>query len=231
MAMWTLGKIMSEATTRAGYRSDITSSDVSFMANQAYFQVAQEADHALLEVAAYTSILSGESRVLLPDDLNEPILLSYLTGGTASSGLTIRRTSVERADARGFSPQGKPEEYIQYANWLELYPSPNSSWSVLFRYKAYPTQMASLDAIPSVDTEWAQAIMYLTEALVQERVGNKQEGAVARGLYEGYVSSLKDTIAKRQAERGDDRIQLVHRKNRSRSRREAYLNDDIWYRF
>lgn len=228
MALWTLGTIMSEATARAGHRADLDASVVSRLANQAYYQVAQEAEHGLLEVAAYTSILSGESRIPLPDDCDEPLVLSYLTS-TGGSGRTITHTSVERAASKGLLPSGTPEEYVLFNNWIEFLPSPNSSWSIIFRYKAYPTEMIATSAVPSVGTEWAAAIMYLTEALVHERVGNKQEGAVARGVYVNYVSSLKDAIAKRQAERTPGSMQLVHRRNRRKML--AHVNDaDFWRR-
>lgn len=198
MPSWTLGDIMSKATARIGRRSDLTISDVSFYANMAYQEIALSERHALLETLTVSSTTSGENRVELPADCLEPLSLSWLTTAAMGSGQTLRQTSHDAIDAMGFGA-GKPDRYAFYNNWIELWPSPDSSYSLQMRYLAYPSDMTLVTAVPSLATEWRPAVLYLTEALLHEHVGNEVEGASARGRYAGYAASLKNTLARRQA--------------------------------
>lgn len=213
MPAWTLGDLMSRATTRIGRRDDITLSDASYWVNAAYQEVAQAAPHALLETITVSSTTSGENRIELPADCMEIINLSWLTQLGASSTRTLRRTSVNRVDQAGFTPVGKPAEYALYNNWIELWPSPDSAYSLQLRYHAYPSDMTATTAVPSMATEWRQAVLYLSEAFLHEHLGSELEGANARARYAGYVASLKDTQARRQAA-GGMRLSLPQRKSR-----------------
>lgn len=205
---------MSSATARMGRRSDIAVSDASYWVNVAYQEIAAAAPGALLETITVSSTTSGENRLELPADMMELINLSYLTAGDGvASALTLRRTGVNRVDQAGFRPQGKPEEYAMFNNWIELWPSPNSSYSLQMRYYAYPSDMTLAAAVPSLATEWRPAVMYLAEAFLHELVGNDLEGASARARYVGYTASLKDTQARRQAS-GEMRLSLPVRKSR-----------------
>lgn len=213
MPSWTLADLMSRATARIGRRSDIAGSDVSFWVNTAYQEIAQSVPHALLETITVSSTTSGENRLELPSDCMEVINLSWLTQLGTNSARTLRRTSVDRTDQAGFSPNGKPQEYALYNNWLELWPSPDSSYSLQLRYYAYPSDMTATTAVPSLATEWRPAVLYLAEAFLHEHLGNDFEGASARARYATYTASLKDTQARRQMA-GGIRISLPQRKSR-----------------
>lgn len=213
MPAWTLAEIASRATTRIGRRADISLSDASFWVNVAYQEVAQAAPSALMETITVSSTTSGENRLELPADCMEVINLSWLTDIGHGSARTLRRTSVDRADQAGFSPNGKPQEYALFNNWMELWPSPDSSYSLQLRYYAYPSDMTATTAVPSLATEWRPAVLYLAEAFLHEHVGNELEAASARARYAGYISSLKDTQARRQAA-GGMRLSLPTRKSR-----------------
>lgn len=212
MPAWTLAQLMSYATARIGRRSDITASDVSFWINAAYQEVAQAAPSALMETLTVSSTTSGENRLELPADCMELMNLSWLTT-VGSSERTLRRTNINRVDQAGFTPIGKPKEYALFNNWIELWPSPDSSYSLQLRYLAYPSDMTLTTAVPSLATEWRQAVLYLGEAFLHELIGNDVEGANARTRYVGYVSSLKDKEARRQMS-GEMRLSLPQRKPR-----------------
>lgn len=196
MPAWTLGELMSTATTRIGRRSDITMSTASFYVNMAYQEIAASERHALLETLTVSSTTSGEGRLELPADCMEPISLSWLTTTAVGSAQTLRPTSHANIDAFG-AGYGKPSEYAFYNNWIELFPSPDSSYSLQMRYYAYPSDMTATSAVPSLATEWRPAVLYLSEALLHEHVGNELEGANARARYAGYAASLKNTAARR----------------------------------
>lgn len=206
---------MSASTTRIGHRSDIAASEVSFWINEAYMEVAQAARPSLLEHLAYTSIVSGESRIAVPDAFMEVIHLSYFTPGSAANSFgTLQKMSTEQMDAEGHYPVAKPRGYASYNDWIELWPSPDSSYSLLMRYRSYATDLIDTTDVPSVETEWQKAILYLGEAYLHELVGNNEEGATARGRYYAYVSSLKDAKAHRDGAEGEVRLQLTHRRRR-----------------
>lgn len=213
MPAWTLADLMSNATARIGRRSDLAASTVSYWANVAYQEVAQAAPGALLETITVSSTTSGENRLELPTDCMEIINLSWLTTLGTNSARTLRRIDVSRADQAGFDPIGKPTEYALFNNWLELWPSPDSSYSLQMRYYAYPSDMTLTTAVPSLATEWRPAVLYLMEAFLHEYVGNDMEAVYARTRYAGYVGSLKDTQARRQMA-GGMRLSLPQRKSR-----------------
>jgi hypothetical protein len=214
MPTWTLAEIASKATARIGRRSDIALSEVSFWVNAAYQEVAQAAPSAMMETIAVSSTTSGENRLELPADCLQLMNLSWLTsGGGVASALTLRRTNLNRVDSTGFTPIGKPAEYALFNNWVELWPSPNSAYSLQMRYLAYPSDMTATTAVPSLATEWRPAVLYLAEAFLHELVGNEVEGASARVRYAGYVGSLKDKEARR-ASSGEMRISFPARKSR-----------------
>ena len=212
---------MSRATHRIGQRADISASDASFWANQAYQEIAQAAPHALLEKSTRYSVISNTTSVALPSDYLETISLSWETDGSGGGGSsrTLRQTSPERADAIGFYPVGMPKEYFEYNNRIVFLPSADSysattsGRSFLHRYRAAAEDLVSLTSVPSIATEWRTAWLYLTEAFLHEHIGNEVEGAIARGRYAAYAASLKDTQARRQMA-GGLRISLPQRKSR-----------------
>jgi hypothetical protein len=204
---------MSHATTRAGRRSDLALSTVSFLVNQAYQEVAQAQPSAMMETLAVSSTTSGEARVELPSNCMELLSLSWLTTNAASAQ-TLLRTNTVRVDSSGFYPVAKPAQYALFNNWIELWPSPDSSYSLQVRYIAYPSDMTATTAVPSLATEWRPAVMYLSEALVHEYVGNELEGAQARARYAGYAQSLKNSEAHRQAAQTGMRAAYIGRRGR-----------------
>lgn len=199
MPIWNLAELMSGITSRAGFRSDLSASVVSFWVNQAYQDVAGAERHAELERIVVSSTTSGENRIDIPADMYELLTLSYLTDRCDGSARTLQRTSEYKVDAQGFLPIAQPTHYVQYGSWLELWPSPDSSYSLQLRYTARPSDMTATTSVPSLSTEWRLAVMHLGEAYIHELIGNAAEGAEARARYAGYSQTLKNTMARRQA--------------------------------
>ena len=215
---------MSEATRRAGYRSDIPLSDVSFWTNQAYAEVAQATNHKLLETQTVFSVNSGDSLLALPADFLEIVDISLSTNLGSGSNRTLEPTTPEWADANGYYPVAQPQKYFIYGSNVQLWPSADSSanttaWSgrsYEMKYKARATDLTTGTSVPSVDTEWRYAILLRTEAFVHQFVGNSIEASEKMIEYFGYVSSLKDAQARRQAARGRFAISFPQRKSRGR---------------
>lgn len=197
MPAYTLGELMSQATWRAGRRSDLSASHVSFLANEAYMEVAQAVPHAMHEKIAISSTTSGENRITLPVDFAEPIHFSLLSVG--GSARTLAPIGVREADAYQVTRGGTPSRYALYANWVELWPSPNSSWSVQLRYRSQVSDLVELTDTPSMSTPWRAAVLTKLVEKVHEAVGDAAGAAAAQQRYLAQTATLKNDEAKRQS--------------------------------
>lgn len=197
MPAYTLGELMSQATFRAGRRSDLPASQVSFLANEAYMEVAQAVPHALHERIAISSTTSGENRITLPYDFAEPIHLSLLS--VNGSALTLAAVSVRDADRRQVADVGIPDRYVLYRDWVELWPAPASSWSVQLRYRSRVQDMVNLTDVPSMSTEWRAAVLLKLEEKLHALTGNITGASFAQQRYLSLTATLKNDDAKRQS--------------------------------
>ena len=128
---YTLGELMSKSTTRAGRRSNIDKSDVSFYVNISYFEVAGQLPDELREVIAVSSTTSGENRISLPTDFDAPINVSVLSNSVGGiSDHTLIQVDPSYVDSEGFYPVGTPRYYVLYGDFMELHPSPDSAYSL-----------------------------------------------------------------------------------------------------
>jgi hypothetical protein len=205
MPSYTLGEIMSFATGNVGRRADIDGSVVSRMANEAYFDVYYASSPAEGEQIVPSSTTSGENKIELPTDFHAPISLAliYQTSGSPTSSdhsshktLTVR--DVDWMDARNPQPSGTPTDVAFYNSWLELYPSPNSAFSLQLRYRAGPSDMTALTALPSVDTAWRSAIVIRTEELLYHYLQDDTRAQAANLRYLQKMITLETKQAKLQ---------------------------------
>ena len=197
---WTLQDIMSESTSIAKMSAgDVQMSRVSFYVNQAQRDVANRVQQLEYERLAVSSTSSGDDKLFLPADCERVLNLSYGTGGAYR---LIPQQNVWDIDRKSEGSQtGLPAFYASYASWLELYPSPNSAYSLTLRYVARLSDMTSLHVIPSVDTRYHQAILFKTVSLLAMR---KQDMALASqmdSLYERELVQQPSVAAQRQLNR------------------------------
>lgn len=207
MPQFTLGEIMSIATTDCGRRSDISVSVVSQRANMAYFEVANAGEFALAERMAVSSTTSGENKIDLPTDFGEPINLSmkwsWSTSASAvSSTKTLTRVSASFIDANGIYPVGEPEAYAFYNSWIELYPSPDSGYSLQIRYRSMVTDMVATSDIPSIATPARYAVLLKTKQFLYDYLGDRDASAQMEQQYLNYMSRLKSDEYRRQMSEG-----------------------------
>lgn len=204
---------MSQATARIGKRSDIAQSDVSLWVNQAYQDFVREVPELLSERTHYFSVNSGTSLLSLPADFYEELSISLSTSG---SGQSLRRLSPEWCDAQGYYPVGEPRGFFIYSDQVQLWPSANSSadstsWSgrsYLMRYRAVPSDLSATTDVPSVATQHRIGVLFKAEQYLNELVGNYEEAASSGFRYAAFVTTLRDAIARRQADRGRHAISL-----------------------
>lgn len=198
---------MSHATAGIGHRSDIPKSTVSFLVNEAMHQVLEVAPSLPQEQLVISSTTSGENRMWLPDNFQEPISLSYLSN--VGSFRTLRLTAARRFDAKGFTPVGLPDTYALFGEWLELNPSPNSAYSLQFRYLSYMTDMEESTDLPSVSTSWRYAVLLKSKQLLAEYIADPGQAAVYENQYLSHVATLDTDRAKRQNDKSGMGVRVI----------------------
>lgn len=216
---------MSRGTTLAGGRNDWQPSEASFWANLALEQVSEMAGahHKPREAVAISSTTSGGNRIALPTDFGFPIAVTVYAGSNSTA--TTSRTTNEYplipkdstwADAQPDQFSGNiPENYVWYGTWLELYPSPNSAYSLQMRYGALqPTLIDSSDT-PDLNARWHQPWLYKTNELLCASRGDVNGEALGRNRFQNAVSLIEtDKALSQHDRRGMHLTNGLRRRNR-----------------
>jgi hypothetical protein len=206
-----LGEVCSLATTLSGGRADWTLSEASRWANFGLEQVAVAAGahHKPREGLAISSTTSGGNRIALPTDFDYPIAFTLYQGSssTATTSRTTNEVPLAQRDAAYLDAQsgqflgGIPEYYAWYSTWLELFPSPNSAYSLQLRYGArQPTLIASTET-PDIDAKWHQAWLYKTAELLAASRNDVENETLGRARYLAYVNTIETDKALSQHDR------------------------------
>jgi hypothetical protein len=197
---WTLRDIISEATTYAGMKpDDIHPSRVSFYVNQAQRDVANRVQQLEFERLATSSTSSGDDKMFLPTDCERVLALSFDTG---TGNRVIRQGNIQDVDNKSWGTgTGMPQLYLSYASWVQFYPSPNSSYSLVMRYIARLSDITNLTSIPSVDTRYHQAVLFKTVEYLSNRQGDLTKAAAMVTLFEREINEQPSVTAQRQLDR------------------------------
>lgn len=195
-----LGDIMSRATTLAGGRRDWGVSEVSFFANLAATEVYQQVYHTPLESLAVSSTTSGENRISLPSDFEAPISLSNLSVTVQGVGRNLDPYEATRVDSNA-TPLGEPIAYALYSDYMELWPTPDSAYSLQWRYYARQPVLVDSTATPRFDERWHTGWLYKTAELLEISRNNYEGAAVMSQRYVSYMGSLPSDKARRQMSR------------------------------
>lgn len=194
---WNLGDLCSRATQALGNRSDIALSDASFWCNEASREVWDFLPHNLKESIAVSSTTSGGNRITLPTDFEEMLDLSNLS---MSPPRLLWPTNLPLADSWA-TTQGVPERYVEFNNWLELVPSPDSSYSIQLRYRKQCSTMTALMSQPSLATRFRYPIMLKTkELLARHVIFDSTKASEAAGEFLSYMNALPSDKALRMRE-------------------------------
>ena len=213
-----LGQVCSRATEMAGGRVDWSLSDASFYANLAGQEVSQFAGHLPKEAIAVSSTTSGENRYALPADFDYPTALTLFQGSSATTGsrmttsIPLQGRDANWADSRSIPDDGVPENYVFYATFFELYPSPNSGYSLQLRYvQRQPTLIASGETL-MLDDRWHPAWLYKTVELLEASRNNIEGEAMARNRYLSYVNTIPSDRQLKQRDRASMTLRYTRNK-------------------
>lgn len=206
-----LGTVISTASKLAGGRNDIQLSEASFWANESleYVVSMSGAQHKPREAIAISSTTSGGNRIALPTDFDYPTAFTLYVGST-STATTSRTTSevpliqrdgafVDAQDNQFYG--GIPQYYVWYSTWLELFPSPNSAYSLQLRYGAKQATLSLSTETAHLDTRWYQAWLYKTAEKLAAARGDATNEALNRNRFQDYVQALDTDKAYSQKDR------------------------------
>jgi len=205
--IFSLGELCSVATQFAGGRNDWSLSEASRLANMAYSEVYNRVGHTPLEAVATSSTTSGENRYQLPTDWNYGIAVTLYQNSSATTGsrsttvIRLRQQDANWIDAQTLSPSGVPEFYVQYAQWFELWPSPNSAYSLQLRYATKPQTLVDSTQTLSLDERWQSAVLYKTVELLEGSRNNVEGEAMARNRYLNFCAVTQTDKGMQQRDR------------------------------
>ena len=221
MPVLTVGQICSRATELVKGRGDFALSDATFWLAAAYSEMVSVVGHTPLEALAVSSTTSGENRYALPTDFGSAIALT-LYQGSSSTATTSRDTTViplRNRDARWIDAQtltntispGVPSDYVPYATWLELYPSPNSAYSLLLRYNTKPATLVNSQDTPALDERWQMGLVYKTAELLMASRDDVEGEAMARNRYLNFMGIQPTDKALKQRDRTNMGVAYVRK--------------------
>jgi hypothetical protein len=214
MPILNLAQIASRATEMAGGRNDWSLSDASFWINVAFSEVFNHVGHQPLEALATSSTTSGENRIALPTDWNYGIALTLYQGSGNTSSPTTSVVRLQQQDpgwidAQPLTPSGVPAAYITYATWVELWPSPNSAYSLQLRYAVKPQTLVASTDTPTLDERWHPAVLYKTVELLEASRNNVEGEAMARNRYLNHMLVTPTDQSLKHRDRGGMRLRYV----------------------
>lgn len=201
-----LTQLCSTATALVKGRTDVTLSEASFWANIAYQEVATRIRYATDEALAVSSTTSGENRLALPSNFAYPIQVSNLSAvGTSRE---LRGAEAYAFDSRS-TALGTPEQYALYGTWLEMWPSPDSAYSIQLRYGTKMASLVSSTATPAFDERWHFGVALLAAAYVAAAKDDGESEAQNKARYLSYMGSTPSDLAYRQRDKLAMRVRVV----------------------
>lgn len=207
---WTLAEITSSMTASLGNRLDVSISRASFWANEGQNVVWTALPHDLKEAIAVSSTTSGENRIILPADFQEMLNISTSTSSAIGRDVLtlINNDEIDSAD----TSLNRPRSYIQYADWVELHPTPDSAYSLQLRYRKQLSTMTELMAQPSVGTRFRQAIYLKGTELLAEELQQFAHASHFKTRYNTFMRTTPNDRALRLRNRHDVGFTLLRRR-------------------
>lgn len=206
MGLFTLGTVLSEATGLIGNRIDLAQSRASLYANAAlrFIWSTEYLDNQ--EGLAISSTTSGENKITLPPDFEH---ITNLSNISATPPYPLIQWNVDDIDSN-HTYQGVPRFYVRYASWLELWPSPDSSYSMQLRYKTQPSTLTALTARGSLSSRHDMAWLYKTAELCADALKDWESATIMRAKFLSEMASVPNDLAMRQRARTGMRISMPH---------------------
>jgi len=207
MGLFTLGTIISESTALLGNNLQISQSRASLYANKAHLFIWDTAQlHDQSEALAVSSTTSGGNRITLPTDFQEIVTISNISN---TPPYPLQQWQIDDIDS-SYTYQGRPTNFVRYNTWLELWPSPDSSYSLQIRYRNRPSTLTSLTASASFSTRYEMAWLYKTTEYLADSVRDYEAASLMRSKFLGEMMTQPSDLGLRQRTREGMRVSIPH---------------------
>lgn len=193
----TLGQVISHATSFCG-RSDILTSTASFYANLALGEVSTRVFHKPKEAFAVSSTTSGENRIGLPPDFDYLLGAGPVLSTNSDAPIPLLPMEPDQFDSKT-SCLGQPTNYLVYGEALEFYPTPDSGYSILFRYAAKVPTLVESSETCLLDERWHPGWMWKAASLICASKNNYEGMQLADTAYLNYMTSTPSDRQKTQS--------------------------------
>lgn len=208
-----LADVCSLATRFVQNRADIPLSEASLYANLAVDHIRTRLRTRAEEGLAVSSTTSGENKISLPTDFGFPINLSNLSLAADDDRRILTQTEVHEFDSRS-TFLGAPQKYALYASWAELWPSPDSSYSIQLRYGTKTNTVVLSTDTPNLDSRYHLAWAYKTAELVAASRDDLEHEAVNRQRFLSEIGSQPDDRALQQRDKQSMKLQYLRERPR-----------------
>lgn len=202
-----LGDVCSLATQFSGGRADVSLSEASRLANIAYQEVAQMYGHRPPQSIAVSSTTSGENRYATPSDFDYVTAFTIYQGSSATTGsrtttpIPLIQRDANWVDAQTLTPSGIPSHYVNYSTYVEVWPSPNSAYSMQLRYQAKLATLVNSTDTLALDDRWHPAVAFKAAEYCAAARNYTEGEAMARNRYLSYVNTIPSDTQLKQRDR------------------------------
>lgn len=202
----TLAQCASLATQFVQGRTDVTLSQISQFANLAVEHIRTRLRTRAEEGLAISSTTSGENRVSLPSDFGFPISLSNLS--VSDDKRVLVQKEADTFDSRA-TFIGCPREYALFSSWAELWPSPDSAYSLQLRYGKKVATITASTSTPDLDSRYHMAWVFKTAEYVAASRGDLENEAINRARFLSDMGSQPEDRALAQRNKLSMRVNLL----------------------
>lgn len=128
----------------------------------------------------------GQSRYDLPNDILAVLRVSDETNFRK----LVKRGDRQLKSLDNYTTQGKPENYVRYRDWIELYPIPDGVYLMEVFYKFAHGALVQDEDQPSLPLVWHEGILMLAKHKYYINIANDQPKAVL--AYEAWKLWVSD---------------------------------------
>lgn len=204
---WSLGDIASAATTALGNRSDIPLSTVSFWVNEAGRQLWMELRHDRQETSGATSTTTNDAKMYFAANF------VGLIGPLSNASFNNRElTEINTDQLRSLSSiSGMPTMYALVGDHAELWPIPDSRYSLTWLQRNGWSDLTDVALLPSIATHLRPAVMYRAAFLMAENVTLDDARAQAMAASEmRFLNRVPSDTALRQRDQHTHGLSLSY---------------------
>jgi hypothetical protein len=196
LKMSTLLQLVNEVLRRTGQRvmitltnSDTPSSQTFDFLNEIYFEILQALELNRLEKRDLLITSLGVANYSLADDATIGTLLTDSLIHSDNE-LRLREVSGSYPLEQGLTVVGKPTCFYREGNSVYLYPTPDATYSIQYKYLITPQKLSGDSTQTQLPVEWERVLIRGTQALLEHFLGDVEQNN-SYVLYQQGLSQLK----------------------------------------